>query len=462
MHSPMISRKMSIFFHMMYITIILFIIIWKTPVQFQSSLERIPTDSSDILDLPSSPPSVGIATLLTDDGYLLAVSVLYLTTRRLQIQTRVASGYTHHKSNTSRVRVDIAPFYVLAAPKVSAQAQAYLRALGATVIPVSTLSAPPKLLRPGFSRYADTYTKLHVWNITGPAAIVFLDADTLPRMDPTLLAPAISDRAIAATLRHAMGGGPSLPRPDTHPTGRTHTLPPLPVPPSVATTPEAEAARTSLTTLLPAPGPTGARVAVAAAPDCCDLFNPGVLLLRPDPTVFRAFVRARHTTPSYDGGDGGFLNTVFGGWGNAGAQHGLVLVRLPAATNADQQILALSRNRNAMPLDRVAVIHFAGPKPWDPLPPPPRASRPVQPTPPAGPAGGAIAHVSPEAVPIDVVLSERSAEAREAVGRDGLYRVHNEWRRACRLALQSSHVMRAHSDLLAPSGGPICPPEYEI
>ena len=97
------------------------------------------------------------------------------------------------------------------------------------------------------ARFRDTFTKLRVWELDEYERVLLLDADTLVL------------RPLTVALWHA------------------------------------EVAPTRL----------------AAVPDCCDRFNSGVVLLRPDRRVFADMRSKLAALPSYDGGDQGFLVVGF-------------------------------------------------------------------------------------------------------------------------------------------------------
>eukprot|EP00667_Euglena_gracilis_P018120 EG_transcript_19202 len=145
----------------------------------------------------------------------------------------------------------------------------------------------------GTSRYTDTYTKLNVWDLTEFDAVLFVDADVLVLSNV--------DELFSLHLPSAKH--------------------------------------------------------VAAARDCCDMWNPGVMVLQPDAEVFQDMLRRMRDLPSWDGGDGGFLNSYFVDR----------CTYLSYRYNADQIVLSLPRNRRAWRVEDLAIIHFAGPKPWDHL-----------------------------------------------------------------------------------------------
>ena len=105
-----------------------------------------------------------------------------------------------------------------------------------------------------------------------------------------------------------------------------------------------------------------------------DRLNSGVLVLRPAADTLAAMLTAAHALPSYTGGDQGFLNEYFAGFGSAplfdpGKPRpplSLPLQRLPAGYNADVGLYALNANKWMIATDAVRVMHFTlGPiKPW--------------------------------------------------------------------------------------------------
>jgi len=211
------------------------------------------------------------ATLITDDRYLLGAMV---TVRSI----------LHTKPMATKV-------ICLVTNNVTSGAQRVLRAAGCTLRLVDPIAAPD-VNRSG--RYAATYTKLHVWDLTHYKLVVYVDADVLVlrNTDDVLF------RQRLPSPRH-----------------------------------------------------------VAASRDCCDLWNPGVMVLRPDSGVYTDMLHKMQTMPSWDGGDGGFLNQYFGNR----------VQYLPFRYAADQIALSVPRNRRAWQLEDLVVIHFTGPKPWDHL-----------------------------------------------------------------------------------------------
>lgn len=140
----------------------------------------------------------------------------------------------------------------------------------------------------------------------------------------------------------------------------------------------------------------------AAAPDVFppDRFNAGVLLLRPDMTLFDDLVR--HTNSrvlsSYDGGDTGFLNAYFPDWSSGPlllptttassstsdtcsssssssintyvSSRGISLARLPFVWNAQRTVHWMTHAKAPGYWDSIApsinILHFSSsPKPWE-------------------------------------------------------------------------------------------------
>lgn len=105
-------------------------------------------------------------------------------------------------------------------------------------------------------------------------------------------------------------------------------------------------------------------VSFAAAPDLFppDNFNAGVMCVVPSHFLFEELVVKAISVDSYDGGDTGFLNSVFGGWYD-GKKEG----RLPFAYNAQRTMFECTKKRiqywNSF---EKKIVHFSStPKPWD-------------------------------------------------------------------------------------------------
>ena len=111
----------------------------------------------------------------------------------------------------------------------------------------------------------------------------------------------------------------------------------------------------------------------AAAPESTvpSLFNTGVLLVRPSSALFASLLDGgggtslRDDLPSYDGGDQGFLNSLYSDWYVWDAAH-----RMPPTHNFAQHV-AFGSNENALRQVEgpqgggVAIMHFMGSfKPW--------------------------------------------------------------------------------------------------
>jgi hypothetical protein len=106
------------------------------------------------------------------------------------------------------------------------------------------------------------------------------------------------------------------------------------------------------------------RPAIAAAPDFLlpDRFNSGVMVIAPERGLFERMMDALADSPSYDGGDQGFLNTFFPDWYRGPAAH-----RLPCGYNMHQFIFQFLRAQPALraQVEREAkVIHYTVQKPW--------------------------------------------------------------------------------------------------
>ena len=104
----------------------------------------------------------------------------------------------------------------------------------------------------------------------------------------------------------------------------------------------------------------------AAAPDVFppDKFNAGVLAITPSTSEFERLRRAVPTAPSHDGGDTGFLNSMYPGWFSGAEGH-----RLPFGDNA-QRILHWFTADQAPgyweAVQPLRVLHFSSsPKPWE-------------------------------------------------------------------------------------------------
>jgi lipopolysaccharide biosynthesis glycosyltransferase len=106
----------------------------------------------------------------------------------------------------------------------------------------------------------------------------------------------------------------------------------------------------------------------AAAPESGvpSLFNTGVLLVRPNNSLFLSLLNSAslREIPSYDGTDQGFLNSIYSDWYTWPATH-----RIPPKFNFGQQI-AFGQNEKALRHAEtqgggIAIMHFMGAgKPW--------------------------------------------------------------------------------------------------
>ncbi len=102
----------------------------------------------------------------------------------------------------------------------------------------------------------------------------------------------------------------------------------------------------------------------AAGPDFFmpDRFNSGVMVIDPSAETFERMLEALWNTPSYDGGDQGFLNIFIPDWYAMPVEH-----RLPAGYNLHHFIYQFLRGHSHLreELEREAkVIHYTVQKPW--------------------------------------------------------------------------------------------------
>ena len=113
-------------------------------------------------------------------------------------------------------------------------------------------------------------------------------------------------------------------------------------------------------------------------------FNSGVMVLEPSAATFADMLHRIYDTPSYTGGDQGFLNEYFSEFSNsplflprAGKllsqsasswkdSKGRRLARLPTEYNADLGLYVANSNRWMIPKDQLGIIHYtlATFKPW--------------------------------------------------------------------------------------------------
>lgn len=106
------------------------------------------------------------------------------------------------------------------------------------------------------------------------------------------------------------------------------------------------------------------RPSIAAAPDFFlpDRFNSGVMVLEPSADTFQRMMHALSTSPSYDGGDQGFLNTFYGDWYAMPVAH-----RLPVGYNLFHFIFQFLRSHPSLgeAVQREAkIVHYMMQKPW--------------------------------------------------------------------------------------------------
>ena len=94
-----------------------------------------------------------------------------------------------------------------------------------------------------------------------------------------------------------------------------------------------------------------------------DKFNTGVMLLKPDNSVFQSMIESIDTTLKYDGGDTGFLNAFFKDWYISDSKS-----RLPFGYNAQRTMHWFLKSNPSYweSIQPLKIIHFSsGPKPWE-------------------------------------------------------------------------------------------------
>lgn len=106
------------------------------------------------------------------------------------------------------------------------------------------------------------------------------------------------------------------------------------------------------------------RPGLAAGPDFFlpDRFNSGLMVIEPSIETFERIVEALWDTPSYDGGDQGFLNIFFSDWYAMPVEY-----RLPAGYNLPHFIFQFLRGHPHLKeeLEQEAkVLHYTVQKPW--------------------------------------------------------------------------------------------------
>jgi hypothetical protein len=106
------------------------------------------------------------------------------------------------------------------------------------------------------------------------------------------------------------------------------------------------------------------RPELAAAPDFLlpDRFNSGLLVLEPSREKFARMTCVLAESPTYDGGDQGFLNAFFGDWYTGPGDR-----RLPTWYNMPNFIFQFMRGHTSLraEVEREAkVIHYMVQKPW--------------------------------------------------------------------------------------------------
>ena len=110
------------------------------------------------------------------------------------------------------------------------------------------------------------------------------------------------------------------------------------------------------------------RPELAAAPDFLlpDRFNSGLMVLEPSRDKLDRMLKVLAASPTYDGGDQGFLNAFFGDWYTGPSDR-----RLPAWYNMPSFIFQFMRGHGSLraEVEREArVIHYLVQKPWQSAP----------------------------------------------------------------------------------------------
>lgn len=204
----------------------------------------------------------------------------------------VVSGRYHHGvralANSLR-RVTDVPLVALCTPDVDKAALAASQILTIDVPAILNPITTRPIKQKVQTRFVATYTKLHVFRLDFLDRAVYLDADTVVR----------------------------------------HNIDELFEGNHFAAVPDAGVAL-----------PTG------------QVFNSGVFAFRPSFSVFEDMMASLKTTPSYDGGDQGFLNEYMVEW-----------QRLPLEYNTTKRIF--SQHPANYHDDDVKVLHYVGKKPWE-------------------------------------------------------------------------------------------------
>lgn len=204
----------------------------------------------------------------------------------------VVSGSYHHGARAlanSLRRVSDVPLVALCTPDAD---KAALAASG-----ILTLDVPPILnpvtrrgRRRVQERFAATYTKLHVFRLDFLDRVVYLDSDTVVRRN-------VDDLFAGDDFAAVPDAGLNAPNPR--------------------------------------------------------VFNSGVFACTPSQAVFEEMMSRLPHTPSYDGGDQGFLNVFFDTWR-----------ALPPEDNTTKRVF--SHHPALFQDEDVRVLHYVGKKPWEP------------------------------------------------------------------------------------------------
>jgi len=101
---------------------------------------------------------------------------------------------------------------------------------------------------------------------------------------------------------------------------------------------------------------------IAAVPDIAppDKFNSGLFVIEPSTAEFSKLAELASRVPSWNGGDQGFLQTVYSGWFTSPSMY-----RLPYRFNAQTKLRVLYEASWINIYPAIRVIHFSPHKPWE-------------------------------------------------------------------------------------------------
>lgn len=213
-------------------------------------------------------------TMMTNDNYFKGVRALSQSLRRVQSK---------------------ALLYCMVTPSVSTTVQSQMKQ-DKVCEPIMVQSIASPYTEAVQSRWADTFTKLRVYELIQFSTVIFLDADMIVLHNIDHLFDVLSSSANPNDFQ------------------------------------------------------------LAAAMDCCDHFNSGLMVLKPSASVFTRLIKGLKSgeLKSYDKADQGLLNSYYG----------KEFVRLDFRYNVDQ--LHVMHYPHAYDLEKdVSVLHFVHVKPWD-------------------------------------------------------------------------------------------------